>query len=193
MFSILRFKQGCLHFHSDSIAWASLVLWQELILSALEGAIITRQQGRWCWKEIAQHNFSPPSPNVSLSRMMWISFTPIAPFISVLRRLRGGRKLAMKTQRRDYAGENIAYLCPCLSRRLSLVVWIQWSLDSREERRANISSSHLIFRSAGLWWGCTLVQYLTYSQGRVKTVDTRCATCRTEVSFPLEEWTWRVY
>lgn len=151
MFSILRFRQGCLYFHFYSNVWVSLVLLKGFILSALEGAIITRQRGRQCWKEIAQHNFPPPFPNVSLFRMTWINFRPYCPLHFHPEEPRGREKTLTKNLRRDYAGRNIAHLDPWLPRSLSLVVWIQWSLDSGEGGTADVSSSHLISRSAALW------------------------------------------
>lgn len=123
MFSIFRFRQGCLYFHSYSSVWVSLVLLKGLILSAPEGAIITRQRGRQCGKEIAQHNFPPPSPNVSLFRMTQINFKPSCPLHLHSEELREGKKTTKKNQqtlRRDYSGRNIAHLYPWLHRSLFL-------------------------------------------------------------------------
>lgn len=78
MFSILRLRQGCLYFHSYSNVWVN-VLQKGLILSALEGAFITRQQGRQCCKEITQRHFLPAPWSLSLFRMAEISFQPSCP------------------------------------------------------------------------------------------------------------------
>lgn len=73
MFSILRFRQGCLYFHFYSSVWVSSVFQRGLVLGALKGVTITRQLGRRCEKEIP-HHFSPPFPNMSLFWMTCFYF-----------------------------------------------------------------------------------------------------------------------
>lgn len=74
MFSILKFRQGCLYFYFYSSVWVSSVLQRGLILGALEGVTTTRQPGRWCWKETS-HNFPSPFPNMFLFWMTCFYFT----------------------------------------------------------------------------------------------------------------------
>lgn len=191
MFSIFRFRQGCLYFHSYSNVWVSLVLLKGLILSALEGAIITRQRGRQCGKEIAQHNFPPPSPNVSLFRMTQINFKPSCPLHFHSEELREGKKKnknkTRQTLRRDYSdysGRNIAHLYPWLHRSLSLgseysdtVVLGQWG-----RKQSWFLLFQLIARAEALWWCCTDVQHLACSQGKIKVLAVQEKSKRAKLS-----------
>lgn len=151
MFSIFRFRQGCLYFHSYSNVWVSLVLLKGLILSALEGAIITRQRGRQCSKEISQHNFPPPSPNVSLFRMTQINFKPSCPLHFHSEELREGEKKTKTKHDRPWEGIIVIIveeiLLTCTPGYTEVSPWglntvIQWCWDSGEGSRADFSSSN---------------------------------------------------
>lgn len=146
MFSVLRFRQGCLYFHFCCDVWVSLVLLKGLIPSALEGAIITRKPGRQCWK----HNFPPPCPDLSFGQMTGMTFKPYCPLHFHPEQPRGRGKKNAKAPRRDLL-EKI------------LLAWIPertgvspWWFEHRGGGRADFSSSHLTCRSQHCW-ACTNV------------------------------------
>lgn len=92
MFSILRFRQGCLYFHFYCNVWVSLVLLQGLLSSALGVPSSPGSRGDSAGKKL--HN----TISLHLAQMCpfakWQESTvsPIAPFISTLRSLEGGGK-----------------------------------------------------------------------------------------------------
>lgn len=154
MFSILRFRRGCLYFRFYSSVWVSLILLQGLILSALEGAIITRQQGHEAEKKLHDIISLHLPQMCPCSEWHQPTFKSCCPFRFHPEEPSGREKPTTKTPRRDYAGRNVTHQYPWLHRSLSLVVWIRWSLDGEGEGRANLFSSRLISRSAAPWWWC---------------------------------------
>lgn len=116
MFSILRLRQGCLYFHSYSNVWVN-VLQKGLILSALEGAFITRQRRRQCCKEITQRHFPPAPWSLPLFRMAEISFQPSCPL-----RFHSGRGEKPKPWKEIIEERNTAHLHLWLHRSLCIQV-----------------------------------------------------------------------
>lgn len=96
MFSILRFRRGCLYFRFYSSVWVSLILLQGLILSALEGAIITRQQGHEAEKKLHDRISLHLPQMCPCSEWHQPTLSPVAPFVSTLRSLAEGKNPQQK-------------------------------------------------------------------------------------------------
>lgn len=115
------------------------------------GAIISRQQGRQCWKEIVQHNFSPSCPNVSFRQMTGINCKPYCPLHFHPEEPRGTGKKKQKPQE-GIMLEKILLTCIPECTEAS-----PWWFGHRGGGRADSSSSHLISRSPALCWTRTSV------------------------------------
>lgn len=100
------------------------------------------------------------------------TLSPIVPFFSTLRSLGGeGKKNNEKPEKGLYWKK---YCSPVsLTTQKSLRSVVNTVELGQQGGTANVSSSHLISRSAALRWCCTNVHHLVYSQGGIKIVATQ--------------------